>query len=99
MRNSLQNFYTIAVFFGVLSTLYFMLSQDGGSRFPLRALQVPAEMRSDASVAPGLNQLFEVEKALARLPKERDIIERRIPSEFSGEKEDEKNDAHEFIEK
>lgn len=70
-----------------------MLSQDGGSRFPLRALQAPEEMRSEASVAPGLNQLFEVEKALAKLPKERAIIERRIPTEVSGEREDDKRES------
>lgn len=99
MRSSLQYFYSISVFIGVLSTLYFMLSQDGGSRFPLRALQVPEEMRSEASVAPGLNQLFEVEKALAKLPKERAIIERRIPSEVFGERDNEKRELLVPIEK
>lgn len=88
MKIRLQYIYTVSVFLGVLSTLYFMLSQDGGSRFPLRALQAPEEMRTEASIAPGLNQLFEVEKALSKLPKERAIIERRIPTEVSGEHDD-----------
>ncbi len=65
----------------------------------MRALQAPEEMRSEASVAPGLNQLFEVEKALAKLPKERAIIERRIPTELSGERDDEKREPSAPFEK
>ena len=99
MKIRLQYIYTVSVFLGVLSTLYFMLSQDGGSRFPLRALQAPEEMRTEASIAPGLNQLFEVEKALSKLPKERAIIERRIPSESAGEYSDNPQDNSPSFEK
>ena len=83
MRNSLQYLYTFSVFFGVLITAYFMLSQDGGSRFPLRAFRAPEEMRVEASINPAISQLLQIEKELARLPKERGIIERRVPSEMS----------------
>lgn len=65
---------------GVLATLYFMLSQDGGSRFPLRALQEPQEIRSEASVDPAVNQLLQFEKELAKLPKNRTQLETRLPS-------------------
>ncbi len=60
-----------------------MLSQDGGSRFPLRALQAPDEIRTEAMIDPAIGQLLQIEKELARLPKERTILERRLPTEVS----------------
>lgn len=70
MKNTLQYAYTITVFIGVLFTAYLMMNREGNARIPLRAFE-NSGLRSEAAVDPGVNQLFEMEDAFNKLPKEK----------------------------
>lgn len=69
VRNKLQYIYSISVFFGVLLISYVMIHREINARITLPS--VPGNSnRMDASpvVDPVVNQLFEVESALSRVP-------------------------------
>jgi hypothetical protein len=68
MRNKLQYVYSITVFLGVLVTAYLMMNREGGARIPLRTLESPVYRTETMVVDPALNQLFEVEDALSKVP-------------------------------
>lgn len=78
MKNKLQYAYSITVFLGVLITAYMMMNKEN-TRVPLRAVQTPSSMRSEASVDSGVGQLFQMEDELSKLPPDK----RRQPSDFS----------------
>lgn len=72
MKNKLQYAYSISVFIGVLITTYLMMNKEGNARVPLRAVQAPPTLRSEASVVDSaVSQLFQVEDQLSRLPGEK----------------------------
>ena len=85
MRNKLQYAYSIVVFIGVLLTAYLMMNKEGNARIPLRAVQAPV-MRSEATALdPAVNQLFQMEDQLSKLPKE-NSKRGRIPSDDHSKK-------------
>src|SRR5262245_46905237 len=70
MRYRLQYFYSIIIFFGVLACSYFMVSRETGPAIPFRTIEAPP-LRAEASpLDPGVSQLFEAEKAIAKVKKE-----------------------------
>jgi len=84
MRSKLQYVYSISILTGVFITAYLMMSSELTSRFPLRAVQVPATstFRMDASsVDPAVDKLFEMEEAFARLKRDRNEPKSRKPSD------------------
>jgi len=84
LKNRLQYAYSITVFCGVLVTAYLMMNKEGNARIPLPALQGPSAYRTEASALdPGVNQLFQMEDQLSKLPSDRG--QRRRPSESPDE--------------
>ena len=83
LRTTLQYVYSISVFFGVLVSSYLMMSKDNSADQVARSVQSP--LRSEASsLDPAVNQLFEMEDAISKLPKDvKDKPEprKRVPSE------------------
>lgn len=71
MKNKLQYAYSITVFCGVIVTAYLMMNKEGNARIPLRALQEPPTYRSEAMLDPAVNQLFQMEDQLSKLPSQR----------------------------
>jgi hypothetical protein len=87
MKNKLQYAYSITVFLGVLVTAYLMMNREGNARIPMRALQGPS-LRTEALVLdPAVNQLFEMEDALSKLPQDKPVNSRqkRSPSDMRQE--------------
>ena len=64
MRNKLQYFYSVLVFFGVLACSYFMVSQESTSAIPFRSIEAPPLRAEASALSPGMNQLFETERAM-----------------------------------
>ena len=65
LRNRLQYFYTIGVFFGVLSTAYLLMERESGMRVPPDSVQLGASYRIEAGVGDdALSRLIAVENAL-----------------------------------
>ena len=82
MKNRLQYLYTITVFVGVLITAYMMINSEGSSHLPLRAMDTPnPTFRSEATVDPALQELFQMEAALGQIKKDKNISEKRMPSQ------------------
>ena len=84
MKNKLQYAYSITIFFGVLVTAYLMMNREGNARMPVRSLQGPA-LRTDALVLdPAVNQLFEMEDQLSKLPQDKATVspQKRSPSDM-----------------
>ena len=85
MKNKLQYAYSITVFAGVLVTAYLMMNREGNVRMPVRTLQGPS-LRTEALVLdPAVNQLFEIEDALSKLPQDKPITStplKRSPSDM-----------------
>ena len=80
LRNRLQYLYSISVFFGVLVTAYLMMNNEGNAVLPARSVQAPT-YRSEATIVdPAVNQLFEMEDALSKLPGEK-AEDARTPTE------------------
>jgi hypothetical protein len=74
--------YSISVFFGVLVSSYLMMSKDNSGDQVARSVQPP--LRSEASsLDPAVSQLFEMEDAISKLPKDKEKPEsrKRVPSE------------------
>lgn len=71
MRYRLQYLYSIVVFFGVLACSYFMVSRETTPGIPFRTIEAPP-MRAEASpLDPGVNQLFEAERAIKKQKRDR----------------------------
>ena len=83
MKNKLQYAYSITVFMGVLVTAYLMMNREGNAHIPMRALPGPSNLRTEAFVLdPGVNQLFEMEDALSKLPRNSEpAMQKRAPSD------------------
>lgn len=82
LRTTLQYVYSISVFFGVLVSSYLMMSKDESADRVARQVQQP--LRSEASsLDPAVSQLFEMEDAISKLPKEKEkpTPRARVPSE------------------
>lgn len=67
MRNTLQYIYSISILFGVLVTAYFMM--DAGIPVITRSLAVPDYRVEANSADPAVNQLFQFERELGKLPR------------------------------
>ena len=66
MRHRLQYLYSVVVFFGVLACSYFMVSRETTPGIPFRTIEAPP-LRAEASpLDPGVNQLFEAERAIKK---------------------------------
>lgn len=81
MRNRLQYAYSIAVFFGALSTAYFMMNREGNVRLPIGSYQSP-ELKAEASlVDPAVSSLFEMESELKKSTKVKPETLKRLPTQ------------------
>lgn len=79
-RNRLQYAYSMAVFLGVLFTAYLMVSQETGSLFNRNVQTQDNSLKSFAG-DPAIEQLILVEKALAKIQKNRSEKANRIPTQ------------------
>ncbi len=79
MKNKLQYAYTISVFMGVLLTAYMMMNQGATLTSPNRNFQNSSFRAEAQAVDPAINQLLEMENALAKVPKEK-AKEDRLPT-------------------
>lgn len=69
MKSTLQYVYSISVFLGVLATSYLLMSREGNVRNNLAGAS-STQYRVEANfLDPALTSLFEMENALANLPK------------------------------
>ena len=82
MKNRLQYIYSIAVFIGVFITAYLMIDRENMRPFTARDVGgTNPTLRQDAAASdPALNQLFQMEEALAQMKKEREKSRERVPS-------------------
>lgn len=83
MKNKLQYAYSITVFIGVLFTAYLMMNKDG-TVAPLRAVSGPMYRTEAGSLDPAVNELFQMEDQLAKMPKDKEKL--RTPSEANAQK-------------
>ncbi len=83
MKNKLQYAYSITVFCGVLITAYLMMNKESNARVAMPSM-APQSLRSQAAILnPSLNQLFQTEDQLSKLPVEK--TQPRRPSESEAE--------------
>lgn len=80
MKNRLQYIYSISVFIGVFISAYLMIDGANMRQYSPRDVQGPVFRQEAAASDPALNQLFQMEEALAQLKKERDKAKERVPT-------------------
>lgn len=70
------------MFAGVLVTAYLMMNSENQRAPLLRSFQAstPVYRNEAAALAPGLNQLFEMEEVLSKMRKDRTDTQKRVPT-------------------